>query len=344
MNRSLVRWILVVLMGLALTLVLSSPNMAEAELVAENGILSMNIKEGGIPPLEDNWTFQPDKNEKKKETHPASYEDSTIKVTLEQDYITHKLVSGPHKGSKQTDEAWIVRIKINHVSQLRTAFAQDTAKGHGTADIVSVCKQKNAVVMMNGDYYKQAPAKGYTVRQGEAIKDTTENSKGIIFDMLLIDSEGDFHAIYEADDAKIKAYVAEHLTPEGRTVLDTFNIGPFLVVNGEVQDVKNTQVARTNTYEWQYPIMRIAIVQTGHLEYAIVYTNGLGNRKSGLSMEEFANFVAEKCPDAILAYNLDGGGSANVAAHNERIHVQNKYIRKVNDFIYFASAEPEKDE
>ena len=61
-------------------------------------------------------------------------------------------------------------------------------------------------------------------------------------------------------------------------------------------------------------------------------------------MEEFANFVAEKCPDAILAYNLDGGGSANVAAHNERIHVQNKYIRKVNDFIYFASAEPEKDE
>ena len=344
MNRTLVRWIIVVLMGLALTLLVSSPNMAMAELVAEDGILPMNIKEGGIPPIEENWTFQPDKNEKKNATHPASYEDSTISITLEQDYITHKLVAGPHRGSKQTDEAWVVRIKINHVSQLRTAFAQDTEKGHGVADIVSVCKQKNAVVIMNGDYYKQAPAKGYTVRQGEVIKDTAENSQGILFDMLLIDSEGDFHAVYEANDEKIQAYIAEHLAPEGRTVLDTFNIGPFLVVNGEVQDVTQTQVARTNKYEWQYPIMRIAIVQTGHLEYAIVYTNGQGNRKSGLSMAEFADYVAEKCPDAIFAYNLDGGGSANVAAHNERIHVQNKYIRKVNDFIYFASAEPAKEE
>ena len=55
--------------------------------------------------------------------------------------------------------------------------------------------------------------------------------------------------------------------------------------------------------------------------------------------------AVDKCEtERDLAFRLNARGSANVAAHNERIHVQNKYIRKVNDFIYFASAEPEKDE
>lgn len=343
MNRCLLRWILVILMGLALALLLSSPYMAEAELVVESGTLSMNILEGGVPPKEENWTFQPDL-EDETITHPQSYRDSTIEVTFEQDFITHRLVSGPHKGSRQTDEAWVVRIKINHPSQLRTAFSLDKAKGQGDADIVDVCKQKNAVVIMNGDFYKKATAKGYTVRQSVVYKDSAVNSEGILFDMLIIDSEGDLHPVYDATDEAIQAYVEENLTPNGRIVMDTLNFGPVLMVDGEVQNVKKSRVARHNLYEWQFPIMRIALVQTGHLEYAIVFTNGLGNRKSGLTMTEFADYVAEKCPGAILAYNLDGGGSANIAAHNERIHIRNKYIRSLCDFIYFASAESDEDD
>ena len=86
MNRCLLRWILVILMGLALALLLSSPYMAEAELVVESGTLSMNILEGGIPPKEENWTFQPDL-EDEAVTHPQSYRDSTIEVTFEQDFL-----------------------------------------------------------------------------------------------------------------------------------------------------------------------------------------------------------------------------------------------------------------
>ena len=86
--------------------------------------------------------------------------------------------------------------------------------------------------------------------------------------------------------------------------------------------------------------MWIAVVQTGKLEYAIV-TVGTKSKTSGLTMQEFAEFVAEKCPDAILAYNLDGGGSTNVIFNNERIH-RNPDARKICDILYFASAATEE--
>lgn len=336
MTRNILRWILAGLLALTLLLTLSCPYTAEAELVLASGTLPMDITQGGMPWNEENWTFS-----ETRKSDPVSYEDSTISVTFEHGELAHKLPSGPYKGKNVKDETWVVRIKINHVSQLRTAFSKDTPTGRHAYSADKIAKSKNAIVAMNGDWYKQSTNKGYTVRQGELIRNTTDNPDGILYDMLLIDSEGDFHAVYAATTEKIEAYVAENLTPAGLSVLDTFNIGPVLVLNGEVQDVSQTQVASypgEGMFQWSTPIQRIALVQTGHLEYAIVYVNGKGHRESGVTMAEFADFIAEQCPGAWLAYNLDGGGSANIAAHNKKIF-SNSYLRDINDLIYFASAE-----
>lgn len=339
MNRSLLRWILVVLMSLSLLLMLSSPNIAGAEESGDVYVLPMDITAGGNPPKEENWILDG--------KHPTSYEDSTISVTFEYGQIKHRLVSGPHKGKNVTDATVIARIKIQHVSQLRTAWSYGTPSGSGAAKAEKIAQERNAVVAMNGDFYKQTKEKGYTVRQGEVIRETAENSKNILFDMLIIDSEGDFHAVYAATTESILAYVEENLTPLGRTVLDTFNIGPVLVLNGEVQDVSAAEVTKhgghEGLYQWSTPCHRIAIVQTGHLEYAIIYTDSKGNRESGLTIQELAEYIAEQCPGALLAYNLDGGGSANLVAHNTRIH-KNSYLRNISDIIYFASAEPAAEE
>ena len=61
--------------------------------------------------------------------------------------------------------------------------------------------------------------------------------------MLLVDSEGDFHVIPSDDTAKVEAFTEETLTPEGRTVLDTFNLGPALIVDGEKQDIASSEAA-----------------------------------------------------------------------------------------------------
>jgi len=336
MNRSLIRWIIVALMALCLVLTLSCPYVAGAE-----GALSPVFTEGGKPTKPEGWVF-----EKK---YPVSYEDSTIKVTFEKLAVPHTL-TGPNQGKRVNDEAWIVRIKISDPSQLRAAVAGDTYEGKHQFDAAEIATSKNAVVAMNGDFFKYENDVGYVVRHGELVRDSTSNPRRV-FDMLLIDSEGDFHAVYSASTESINAYVEENLTPLGRTVMHTYNIGPVLVVNGEAQDVSQSAAARQGQYQWGYSIQRIALVQTGPLEYAIV-EDGMKSKTSGFSMQEFADFIAEKIPDAILAYNLDGGGSTNLTAPrkvttkkdgtvllvNERLN-RNNDLRPITDIIYFASAE-----
>ena len=332
MNRNTLRWILVAIMIMTLVFTLSCPYIVEAE----GSALPLNYLEGGKPSKDEGWTFEG--------KLPVSYEDSTISVTFERDEVSHVLSAGSYRGSKVKDETWVVRIKIKDPSQLRTAVARDTYT-KSSAEAEDIANSKNAVVAMNGDFFKYENDVGYVVRQGELIRDLTNNSRGRIFDMLIIDSEGDFHVVYSATTEKIDAYVEENLTPQGRTILDTFNIGPVLVLNGEVQDISESEAVHQNTYEWSYPIQRICIVQTGPLEYAIVETGGKGKQKSGFTMQEFAEYVAEKCPDAILAYNLDGGGSASLIARTSAKSSKGKMLcsnpghRPIFDILYFASAE-----
>ena len=338
MNRNVLRWVLAALLSLGLLFTLSCPYIAGAESAS----LSSDFTEGGKPMKPEGWVFE--------NKLPVSYEDSTIKVTFEKLVVEHTL-TGPNQGKKVKDEAWIVRIKIKDPSQLRAAVSKDTYEGKHQSDAAAIATSKNAVVAMNGDFFKYENDVGYVVRHGELIRDATDNKRGRVFDMLLIDSEGDFHAVYSASTESIDAYVAENLAPLGRTVMHTYNIGPVLVVNGEAQDVSQSEMARQGQYQWTYSIQRIALVQTGPLEYAIV-ENGTKSKTSGFSMQEFADFVAEQCPDAILAYNLDGGGSTNLTApcriktkkdgtvvlENERIN-RNNDLRDITDIIYFASAE-----
>ena len=331
MKRNTVRWMIAVLMLLALALGLSCPSIVEAEGAA----LPLDFTVGGTKPKDSGWTYDEDGKTL------TGYRDSTIEVTAEKGSV---VLESDGKGRKKAKhETWIIRIKIQDVSQLRTAVSKDTYKGRGQAKGEDIAKSKNAVVAMNGDFFKYENDVGYVYRQGEFIRDATDTSrkkKGqpICFDMLLVDSEGDFHIVPHARTAEIEAFIAEKLTPEGRTILDTFNLGPALVIDGEAQDISASQAALQGDYQWMYPQQRIALVQTGHLEYAIVEVYGKTDSSAGMTLEEFAAFIAEKLPETMVAYNLDGGGSTNLIMKNKRI-CKTPGLREITDIIYFASAE-----
>ena len=57
----------------------------------------------------------------------------------------------------------------------------------------------------------------------------------------------------------------------------------------------------------------------------------------GMTLEEFTDLILEKCPDAITAYNFDGGGSTNLMLNGKKIH-KTPGLREITDIIYFASA------
>ena len=313
------RWIIALLLLLALAVGLSSPS------IAEGGKLPLDFTQGGTKPKDDNWTMDG--------KTAVGYKDSTIEVTSEKGSITTKV-----KGKNVKHETWIIRIKIKDPSQLRTAVSKDTYTGRGQAKGEDIAKSKNAIVAMNGDFFKYENDVGYVVRQGEFLRDATDNKRGRIFDMLIIDSEGDFHTIPSATTEKINTFVADELEPQGRTILQAFNLGPVLVVDGVAQDVSASEAARQGMYQWKYPQQRIALVQTGPLEYAIVEAFGKTDSSAGLTLEEFAAYIAENIPEAKIAYNFDGGGSTNLIMRNKRI-CKTPGLREITDIIYFASAE-----
>ena len=143
MSRSVIRWILAALMAAALLFTLSCPYASEAEGVPE---LPLDITEGGMPMNPEGWVYDGTNGK----NAPTSYEDPTIKVTFEMNVLAHQLTSGNHKGKKVKDDTWIVRIKIGHVSQFRTAVAKDSLKKGASASIESIAFSKKAVVAMNG--------------------------------------------------------------------------------------------------------------------------------------------------------------------------------------------------
>ena len=321
MNKmSALRWIIVILMLVFIATMVSSPALADENM------LPLDYTEGGKKPKETAWSYDDSGNEN-------GYQDSTIEMSLERGNITLTV-----KGKKVKHETVVIRVKIQDVSQLRTAVSKDTYKGRGQAKGLDMAKSKNAVVAMNGDFFKYEYDVGYVIRQGEFIRDATANKRKRIFDMLLIDSKGNFHTIDQADTKKIEEYVSSVLEPEGHTVLDTFNLGPVLIKDGEIQDISQSEVAREGLYQWKYPQQRICIVQTGELEYAIVEVFGRTDSSAGMSLQDFAQFVYEQVPDAITAYNLDGGGSTNLVVNNKRA-CSTPGLREITDIIYFASAE-----
>ena len=118
---------------------------------------------------------------------------------------------------------------------------------------------------------------------------------------------------------------------------------PLEVVGGEaVQDFEgaDTWMNMGREYERQ----RIAFCQVEKLHYTVVccsgpYTNTSTLMKStGLTLPDFTRLVAEQ--GVQTAYNLDGGDSSLLFFHGKRINAKpNQSIRKLQDVIYFVSAE-----
>ncbi|MBQ6527565.1 MAG: phosphodiester glycosidase family protein, partial [Clostridia bacterium] len=116
------------------------------------------------------------------------------------------------------------------------------------------------------------------------------------------------------------------------------------------KNIKESAVALAkksgDQFQYPYRMQRVAIVQLGKLQYAIVECNGKADASSGMSIQVFAEYIKDLFPDAKIAYNLDGGGSTNVIFPKnakgklkfERIH-KNSDAREISDIIYFASAE-----
>lgn len=248
----------------------------------------------------------------------STYQDASLSVTMERLWY----------GDAHFN---VARVKIADVSQLRTALAGPFGKK--TNKISAIAKNNNAVIAIGGDYCTNEEG-GYVVRMGETYRKKPVKTR----DMLITDENGDFHIIPKSDAATLKALMEEH------TLINVFNFGPALVIDGELQEISKEY--RYNPYGME---PRCAIGQVGPLEYLLVVVDGGGGRTVTITGEDGSKRESSGCQVATLAqfmyeqgcqqaYNLDGGNSALMVFGDENYSQKSVSAeRSVSDIVYFAT-------
>lgn len=266
-------------------------------------------------PIDLSGGMKPSLDAFKSDTH---YEDESITVDIE--------TTEYHKTT-----CYIARVKIQDPSQLRTAPAYSFDRDQ-TAPANAIAARVNSVLAINGDYFSyQLQSGSYLIRQGTMYL----NKPMFRRDVLLIDENGDFTIVkpYKSGDPK-------EFDPKGEGIVNSFNFGPGLIIDGERMDPEYF-----DSYHFsQKKHRRCAICQVEHgkLEYICVVTDGPEeNREGGLDLQEFADFIVTL--GVKYAYNLDGGNSTVMLFGDRKINaIDQKYLRPISDIIYFATTVPEE--
>ena len=269
---------------------------------AELAPLPLDSDVGGFP-----WKKECVLGEEKLE-----YQDSSIHVRVEK---------VRHNGLKYI-LAW---VDIVDPSQIRTASSYGTYDDHRYVKTKIIAKSVNSVVCVNGDFFKYNDF-GYLVRQSQLLRERPDGEH----DVLLIDNYGDFHVLQLPLLEDINNYTAS--MEEGRYVVNSFNLSPQLVSEGQPQEIT------TKLYQSTTKQQRVAIVQRGPLSYVIVQADGKTDGTVGISLAKFAVAITELIPDVKIAYNLDGGGSAHVVFLDKTLNA-NSSSRSICDILYFATLE-----
>ncbi|MBR6028885.1 MAG: phosphodiester glycosidase family protein [Clostridia bacterium] len=224
-------------------------------------------------------------------------------------------------------------ITVHHASQLRTAPAVDFLASKGVP-ATTMAKRVNAVLAINGDYpssFSGTKGNTYVLRQGQMYRDTVDPN----FDILLIDVDGNFHVLTADQDLE----KADKTTVNGKKVINAFQFGPALVMNGEkVSDEYILDYSHSPTFaEPDHRAQRMCIGQIDELHY---FTLCVAQR--GLPLNELRDLALTLAPDLKTLYVLDGGNSSQMVFLGRKINnvtpETSQNVRPIIDIIYFASA------
>lgn len=216
----------------------------------------------------------------------------------------------------------IARVRIIDPSQLRTGLAAKPGSSR-VALISSMAKKNNAIIAINANYLANDPNKtSFEYRMGERIRSKLNKSK----DLLIIDENADFHLFVKSDKNEVMA-----LQDAGHDIVNAFTFGPALVKDGVLLELDDSYGYNPHGKE-----PRMAIGQTGPLQYILVLAEGRNKDAQGVTHQEIAAFMYQLgCEQA---FNFDGGNSATMV-YNETYY-QEKTVsneRAQSDMLYFAT-------
>lgn len=212
-----------------------------------------------------------------------------------------------------------VDIRIKHPSQFRMALAYDKYGDKFIKYPSEIARDVNAVAAIDGSFYNKR-MHGVIVYKGKRLRNLPNG-----LDVLLIDSEGNFHIVYDRNLASSDVF-------EKYDIVSGLTFGPELVHDGQALTM------RKRRWEPFSPEPRAAICQfEDDLHYLLCTVDGRKINSIGVTMQELADGLASK--GVKTAYNLDGGQSGTLIFGNQiKNIVAYGGERELGDILYFATA------
>ena len=203
-------------------------------------------------------------------------------------------------------------VYIRDIHVLKTAFANDSFDNTASKfeDIIKLCRERNAMFAISGDYVGPR-TDGIVFRNGELLRNAYCSSFCVLY------TDGTM-AVYE----KREKY-AKELMETG--VWQTWCFGPNLLdENGHSMEITH-DLMRLN------PRCAIGYYEPGH--YCFVVVDGRQKHYSiGMTLTELSAYMESL--GCKVAYNLDGGQTAQMVLDDGILNQPTDGGRRVGDIIY----------
>lgn len=207
---------------------------------------------------------------------------------------------------------YAAEIWVRDISFLKSGFAKNKY-GRGIHETVStMAKKYKALLAISGDYYG-ARSNGAVIRNGYLYRDTQLRDVCVLY-----------------ENGELKSYERENLDWDAvlaKNPYQAWSFGPPLVRNGEILEIGDHPVAKTN------PRCAIGYYEPGHYVFVIVDGRQEGYSE-GATLEQLARLMSEL--GCVEAYNLDGGQSAEMIFQNTTVSHPVKGGRAISDIIYIG--------
>ncbi len=206
---------------------------------------------------------------------------------------------------------FVADIYITDIDYFRTAFAENRYGGGRRQHADDMSADVGAVLAMDGDYYTQN--KGPVVRNGIVYREDAHK------DILVMYNDGTMETFLKGE------YDIEAILAKGVWQMWTF--GPQLLKDGQPMTEFNSSVTRAN------PRAAVGYYEPGH--YCFVLVDGRqGNYSRGLDMTQLSQLMYDL--GCKVAFNLDGGGSAQMAFNNKLANQPCGNYRQIVDILYIT--------
>ena len=220
-------------------------------------------------------------------------------------------------------------VFISDPSQFRRKLAGDTYGYSAQMYASSLAAEANAVVAMNGDFYKfRSP--GICVYNRVVYR-----CEGNYLDTCFVDAKGNLIFSYAGELTSKED--AQRFVDEN-DILFSLAFGPVLIDNGVPKENLNYRIGET-----MQRYSRSAIGQIGEGHYLIMTIGHVYPYRECCTLRGAQDIMMLK--GCVNAYTLDGGQTAEVIWRDKPYsYVDWGVERTVSDIIYFATAVPEDEQ